>query len=384
MYDVEVIGAGPAGSYAANALARRGYSVHLVDRARFPRDKLCGGGLTRKSLDLVEDLEPSFRSSGLAEFVREVYLLAPDSVEVRSARLVSGAVALVHRSEFDSWWLGRAEDAGAEFSREPAGAKFVIAADGVTSELGKRIRGPFRNEEVAVATECFSLEGRDPFIAVSLPSRESPDPWGYSWLFGRSDSVAIGTGFRRDQDAHLTELRDRTTNVARRFGLRDFSPFRNWLIPLYRPRPAVRGNVALVGDALGTADPLLVEGIASGMTSAKILVEGFVRHGNFSSYESDLARHPYFRSMQYLELLQRIECEDPQKAFRVLSAPRIFDRLVRLLFEPEAAASLTHLFELRHPLWAHRERAAMKARAPGAAPARRPGASLAGRYPTGP
>ena len=378
MYDFEVIGAGPAGSYAANTLAREGYSVHLVDRARFPRDKLCGGGLTRKSLALIEDLEPSFRSSGLAESVRDVYLLAPDSELVRRTHLPADVVALVHRSEFDAWWLGRALDAGAEFSQQPSGARFIVAADGVTSELGKSVRGPFRNEEVAVATESFSREGREPFVAISLPARENQDPWGYSWLFGRSDSVAIGTGFRRDQPARLTELRDRATAVARRFGLRDLSPFRNWVIPLYRARPAARGNVALIGDALGTADPLLVEGIASGITSAKILVESFVRRGDFSSYESDLARHPYFRSMKYLELLQRIECEDPREAFRVLSAPRIFDRLVRLLFEPEAAVSLTRLFELRHPLWALRERAATKARASRATRGHPSAASFAG------
>ena len=116
VYDVEIRGAGPAGSYAANALARKGYSVHLVDRADFPRDKLCGGGLTRRSLDLIEGLEPSIRSTGLAEFVRDLYLISPDTKESRRFPLPANSLALVRRCSFDAWWLGRARDAGAEFA----------------------------------------------------------------------------------------------------------------------------------------------------------------------------------------------------------------------------------------------------------------------------
>lgn len=355
MYDFEILGAGPAGSYAANSLARKGYSVRLVDRATFPRDKLCGGGLTRKSLDLIEGLEPSLQSTGLVQFVHDLYLLSPDASAFRSARLSENCLGLVHRRSFDAWWLGRAMDAGAEFSHTAEGARFVVAADGVSSELGKRIRGPFRNDEVAVATESLSPDGRDPFVAIVLPSTESETPWGYSWLFGRSDGVAIGTGIRRDQTTPLPRLQDRITTVAHRFGIRDVPPFTNWVIPLYRPRTAARDNVALVGDALGTADPLFVEGIASGMTSAKILVESFERHRDFSFYTSDLARHPYFRSMRYMEFLQRIGSEDAAKAFRVASMPYMFEQLTRLFFDPTASAYLTRLFTLRHPLWALRE-----------------------------
>lgn len=354
MDDFEILGAGPAGCYAANALAKRGYSVHLVDPATFPRDKLCGGGLTRKSLDLIESLEPSFRSTGLAEFVRELYLVSPDTHELRSTALAGDCLALVRRRAFDAWWLGRAMDAGAEFAHEPSGAKFVVAADGVSSELGRRIRGPFRNSEVAVATEAMGPGTRRPFVAIALPSSEMAHPWGYSWLFGRSDGVAVGTGFRRDQNVPLPPLRDRIVGIAHRFGIREVPSFSNWVVPLYRPRPAARDNIALVGDALGTADPLLVEGIAGGMMSAKILVESFERHHDFSGYTDDLTGHPYFHSMKYLELLQRVESRDPWKAFRVVSRSFWFDHISQLLFDSSAAASVARLFALRHPLWALR------------------------------
>ena len=58
-YDAIVVGAGPAGSYAAYLLARRGAAVALLDRSAFPRDKPCGGALSHKVLDLVDlDLSP--------------------------------------------------------------------------------------------------------------------------------------------------------------------------------------------------------------------------------------------------------------------------------------------------------------------------------------
>lgn len=354
MYDVEILGAGPAGSYAANALARKGYSVHLVDRATFPRDKLCGGGLTRKSLNLIEELEPSFTSAGLSEFVHDLYLFSPDGEEYLSAQLPGDSLSLVHRRSFDAWWLGRAMDAGAEFSPTPAGARFTVAADGASSDLGESIRGPFRGDEIAVATEAVSPTVHRPFVAIALPGVEAPSSWGYSWLFGRSDGVAIGSGVRRDQGALLPTLREGVCAVASRFGIRERPHFTNWVIPLYRPRPAARGNVALVGDALGTADPLFVEGIASGMTSARILVQSLDQHQDFSHYTADLAHHPYFRSMTYLELLSRIAGSDPGAIFRVAQTSRLLEQLAGLLLDPSGARSLVRSFALRHPLKAER------------------------------
>lgn len=111
MNDVEILGPGPAGSYPANAVARKGYPVRLVDLAAFPRDKLCGPGLTRKPLNLIAELEPSFGSARLVEFVHDLHLFAPDGEEYLSARLPGKSLALVHRRSFDGRWLGRALDA---------------------------------------------------------------------------------------------------------------------------------------------------------------------------------------------------------------------------------------------------------------------------------
>ncbi len=357
MFDVEVLGAGPAGAYVANALARRGFSVRLVDRATFPREKLCGGGLTRKGMDLIRHLEPSFDGSGLAEPVEELYLIASDGRSTTPERIPPGLLSLVRRREFDAWWRERALDAGAEGSSRALGlegARFVVAADGAGSAYGKAIRGPFRNDQVAVATECVSGSERKPFAAIVVSPAGSGTGWGYSWLFGRSDGIVTGTGFRRDQIADLGALRRRIVDVSRRFTRAACSGFSNWVIPLYRPRPAARGRVALVGDALGTADPLFAEGIAFGMASSQALVESWERDGNFDGYPEQLRRHPFFRAMPYYAFLQQLGGGDPDLTYRSLRATRVFQGLRRTLEDPSAARHLVQQVAVRHPVTASR------------------------------
>ena len=60
-FDVVIIGAGPAGSVCGYLLKKAGVSCLLIDRATFPRDKLCGGGLTPKCWKLLDELIPGFK-----------------------------------------------------------------------------------------------------------------------------------------------------------------------------------------------------------------------------------------------------------------------------------------------------------------------------------
>jgi len=60
IFDAVIVGAGPAGSYLAYLLAKSGRSVAIIDKADFPRDKVCGGGVSRKALDLLDfDIAPA-------------------------------------------------------------------------------------------------------------------------------------------------------------------------------------------------------------------------------------------------------------------------------------------------------------------------------------
>ena len=70
MFDALIVGAGPAGSHLAYLLAKAGRAVAIIDRARFPRDKVCGGGLTRKARSLIDfDIAPVVQETVGGAFV---------------------------------------------------------------------------------------------------------------------------------------------------------------------------------------------------------------------------------------------------------------------------------------------------------------------------
>src|SRR6266849_6230886 len=118
-FDALVVGAGPAGSTAAYRLATEGASVLLVDKARFPRDKPCGGGLTTRAVRLlpfsVEDVVHSF----------ELRLGYAKSFERTSDEPLC---LMTQRRRLDEFLAHKAEEAGATFR------------DGVRVELGDEMR----------------------------------------------------------------------------------------------------------------------------------------------------------------------------------------------------------------------------------------------------
>jgi flavin-dependent dehydrogenase len=225
-----------------------------------------------------------------------------------------------------------------------------VAADGAGSKIGQSIRGPFPASEIVVATECVVPNERGPYVAIVLNPTRDPSDLGYSWSFARSDGAAVGTGVRRDHDRYLAPYRAAAADAANRLFGHKCANFRNWIVPLYSPRPAAKGNVALVGDALGTADPLFAEGIASGLYSAQILAESFETHGDFSRYGEDLRRHPYFRDMKFMELLQRRGNADFEFTYAVFSRPRELGRLLGLVAGTLTAREYVLWLTARHPI----------------------------------
>src|SRR5262245_53906498 len=135
-FDAVVVGAGPAGSVTAYRLARAGMSVLLADRAKFPRDKPCGGGLTGRALrqlpftvdPVVEDVVDRFEFR--LRYGRKV---------VKEGR--GDLVHMTQRKRLDAFLAERAADAGAEF-RDGAKVTAVEANGAVAVTVGgERIEG---------------------------------------------------------------------------------------------------------------------------------------------------------------------------------------------------------------------------------------------------
>ncbi len=291
-FDAVVVGAGPAGSTAAYRLARGGASVLLVDKARFPRDKPCGGGVTLRaarllpfSLDpVVEDVVDRF----------ELRLGYRSSFERASDEPLC---LMTQRRRLDEFLVRQAEDAGAEFrdgvqvrfddgnvvvDGEGVSARVIVGADGVNG-LTARTFGIAGDHGYGVG-----LEGNAPLdtrYRGRLVLELGVVPGGYAWVFPKGDHVNVGVGGWESEGPRLREHLRRLCDVHDvDFGA--LTDVRGYRLP-YRHAASrfASDKVLLVGDAAGLIDPLSGDGMYEAFVSANRAAEA-VLSGDLASYES--------------------------------------------------------------------------------------------------
>ena len=290
LYDVIVAGAGPAGSYAAYLLARGGTTVALLDKSQFPREKPCGGALSRKALDLVEfDLSPVVHGHALGAWV---------TYGERAVRRDTNgiAAAMTVRAELDAFLVERAVRAGARFhagvalldvESRPDGvsvttgqgelrARYLFAADGVGSTVRARVFGKHAVEYApAVEALIYAPASVLARFAERVVLELAGMPRGYGWIFGKRDHLNVGvfsihgaSGLR----AQLAAFVARHPELARCERVRHFGapiPVRNTLGAFER------GRVWLLGDAAGLAEAVLGEGIYFALKSGDLAARAF-------------------------------------------------------------------------------------------------------------
>jgi geranylgeranyl reductase family protein len=276
-FDALVVGAGPAGSTAAYRLAAGGASVLLVDKARFPRDKPCGGGLTYRAVralpvsvdPVVEDVVHRF----------ELGLGYRWSFERRS----DGPLCLMtQRRRLDDFLARAAQEAGADFrdgvrvelgerilvDGQPVRADVVIGADGVNGITGRSV-GTNHGHGVA-------LEGNAPLdvrYRGKLVLELGVVPGGYGWVFPKGDHLNFGVGGWESEGPRLREHLRRLC-AAHGVDAETLSDLRGYRLPYRRAgSPVANGNVLLVGDAAGLVDPLSGDGMYEAFVSAKVAAE---------------------------------------------------------------------------------------------------------------
>jgi geranylgeranyl reductase family protein len=281
-FDVAVIGAGPAGSVTAIHLARAGARVLLLDKARFPRDKPCGGGLTLRAVrQLPVDPTPVVEH----EVDRMEFGLSWRRRFERRGR--RGAfILMTQRRRLDHYLVEHAVTAGADFrdgvkvsdvterglraNGEPVAAEIVVGADGAngTSARALGLGGPITHGVAYEGNAGFDRRYRG-LAVIELGTI----PGGYGWIFPKGDHVNVGVGGWEDEGprlrAHLAEL-------CARHGIaeRGLTAVRGHRLPLRRAGfvPA-RGRALLVGDAAGLVDPLTGDGMYEAFVSARLAAE---------------------------------------------------------------------------------------------------------------
>jgi flavin-dependent dehydrogenase len=178
MWDVIVAGAGPAGSIAAMRLARAGARVLLVDRARFPRDKLCGDSLNPGTLAVLRRLNLSSWIETHGTPIEGMLVTGPGgvSVEGRYPSAQCGRIAL--RRDVDHWLLSEALRAGAQFEEQVIVRRPRVeqTGDGTSPILVTGLVVASRNrEETAIpARVTIAADGRRSTLAFGLGLARHP------------------------------------------------------------------------------------------------------------------------------------------------------------------------------------------------------------------
>ena len=315
MYDVIIVGGGPAGSTAALYAEKQGLSSVVIDKAVFPRDKVCGDALSGKTvrilreLDLIDGIEKldgseinriTFGSPSHDEF--DIHL--KDSQNSR--HITKGYV--IPRHIFDHYLFQRADhvcDTRQGFTvkdlvynenkisgvkgidsngvEETISAPIVLGCDGPNSIVARKL-GLYKMDmkNTAVAIRCYyeGIEGLTDQIELHYVEEVKP---GYFWLFPAGEGKAnIGLGLSKDdakrEDRSLGDILEEITQsnyFKDRFkNARPLEKPIGWNLPMGSIHRKNHGDgFMLLGDAAGLVDPFTGEGIGNAMFSAKYAMQ---------------------------------------------------------------------------------------------------------------
>jgi geranylgeranyl reductase family protein len=343
--DVLVVGAGPAGSATAIHLARAGANVLLVDKARFPRDKPCGGGLTGRALRHIPcAVDP------VVEHVVDRLVVRAGYTSKVARTSESRLIDMTQRRRLDLHIAEQAVAAGADFRDGVAVAGIEADAHGVRARLdGSVVNSSFvvgadgANGVVAKAAGLgarivrgVALEGNVPWGALERSPYAGTAwvelgvvPGGYGWVFPKGEHANLGVGGWLAEGPNLRAHLDR---LAQAHGVDPsaLESVRGHRLPMRElGAPAARGRVLLVGDAAGLVDPLSGDGMYEAFVSARLAADAIVS-GLPETYEAALSA-ALDRHAGASWKAKRAADRYPRACLWALRAPGVFGAVAGLL-----------------------------------------------------
>ncbi len=322
LYDVVIVGGGPSGSACAYWLANAGWSVCLIEKKHFPREKTCGDGLTPRSVYQLSEMglegivaanghryqglrafgfgasvemnwpeHPKFPNYGYTITRFNLDGLVAENAAKNGADVLNGveAVDLIEPTPGrDGQLLGAAgvvvKDKETDATGEIRG-RYLVVADGQNSRLGREL-GVVRNRDwpMGMALRGYYTSERhdEPWIDSHLDIRDTNGEVvpGYGWIFPLGDGrLNVGVGLLSTGGAwkgvNTTKLQEYfVAQVGDAWGLNDETccgPATGGRLPMgLSIGPRVGANTLTIGDASGTVNPFNGEGIAYGYESGRL------------------------------------------------------------------------------------------------------------------
>lgn len=329
MYDALIIGGGPAGSTCARTLTTAGMRVAILDRAEFPRVKLCAGWLSPPFWDVI--------GRAPREYPRGLWEWQTCHVHYRGKQYaMSGHGWFIRRYELDDWLLHESgaelhlgtnvkdivEQADGTWRVGELRGKYLIGAGGTHCPVARRL-APVRPRRAVGVQELELQHDVDAIARTRLGKDGEPELVlfdgfsGYGWNVPKRDWINVGCGTLDASAVHGAW--DSTHSLLRDAGhlppeaepqLAHMKGHSYFLFDPVHLDSAVRGTALLVGDSLGLAHPLTAEGIVPAVTSARHAAEAILA-GAPASYPERLRRDPlladYRRTYRVLEAARKLK-----------------------------------------------------------------------------
>jgi geranylgeranyl reductase family protein len=359
IFDVVIVGAGPAGSSLGALLSGEGLNVLVIDKERFPRQKLCGGCLTWKTRKWLEGLMGISLSTRFSvESICGDYIIY-EKFKKRVFQRSPEILYFVDRKKYDWEWIQIARKKGCRFLFGDRVANFDVQNNAVLTKSGRSYKG----EIVAGADGAASIIRRKvrsqqnfkrhltlafqlciPRSKVESEYRNSSPKLfigairrGYGWIFPQGRNFLVGLwGLIREgkylEDAYLNMLDHVTT-----LNPEEKATFSSCTAPsgYFMERPG-ENKVLLVGDAAGFVDPLTGEGIYYAHKSAECAWKA-IREYFGSSEKKDLVesykRHllPVFTELIISRRLSRLAYSPLRYFAYFLNSPGFYSRLAEII-----------------------------------------------------
>jgi geranylgeranyl reductase family protein len=373
-FDAVIVGAGPAGCSAACFLARKGYRVLLLDKARFPRDKTCGDGISASSIQVMEEMgamdfveagaqwckcrsivlsspsgmvinAPTSHKEGLRDYGLVIPRQELDHRLVQYTKQLPG-VTFLENTKITGITRGGENVRGVTDGQQEFIGHCIISAEGHYSVIARNLkRSPIKPKYLGFALRGYfsQVEGLEESIGLHYEKSILP---GYGWIFPvgpKRANVGVGVLVRFKSYHGIKDLFNSfiENNSFARFHLKnaqlETGTLKAWPLPLgCAPGKRAYKNVLLVGDAGQFVDPLNGEGIYYALKSGKYAALAIEKALNLNSPQQAGAFYERLWKKEFA--LQEFTSAYLMQPF--LNSRRFVDLTIKLVSKNEKRAQL--------------------------------------------